>query len=91
MLLNFFEKEIDEKEFIKILHEEKNLNTLEINSLVNELLKENKGNRVVALKDSKIVDYDITEALNMPRVFDKHLYDIAKMISIWLTPKTKAQ
>lgn len=47
-----------------------------------ELLKENMGNRVVALKDGKIVDYDITEALNMPRVFDKHLYDIAKTISI---------
>ncbi len=47
-----------------------------------ELLNENKGNRVVALQNGKIVDYDITEALNMPRVFDKHLFDIAKTISI---------
>lgn len=38
-----------------------------------ELLAEGKSKRVVALKDGKIVDYDITEALNMERVFDTHL------------------
>lgn len=47
-----------------------------------ELLAEGKGNRVVAMKENKIVDYDITEALEMPRVFNKNLYDIAKTISI---------
>lgn len=46
------------------------------------LLAEGKGNRVVAMKNGKIVDYDITEALDMPRVFNKELYDIAKTISI---------
>ena len=45
-----------------------------------ELLAEGKSKRVVALKDGKIVDYDITEALNMERVFDTHLYEIAKTI-----------
>ena len=47
-----------------------------------ELLSEGKSKRVVALKDGKIVDYDITEALNMERVFDTHLYEIAKTISM---------
>lgn len=47
-----------------------------------ELLSEDIGNRVVALQNGKIVDFDITEALNMPRVFDQHLFDIAKTISI---------
>lgn len=47
-----------------------------------ELLSEGKGNRVVAMQENKIVDYDITEALNMKRVFDKDLYDIAMEVSI---------
>lgn len=47
-----------------------------------DLLDEGLGNRVVAMKDGQIVDYDITEALEMPRVFDKNLYSIAKTISI---------
>ena len=47
-----------------------------------ELLAQGLGNRVVAMRDGKIVDFDITEALDMPRVFDKELYEIAKTISI---------
>ncbi len=47
-----------------------------------DLLYEGKGNRVVAMHNGEIVDYDITEALNMPRVFDEKLYKIAKTISI---------
>lgn len=47
-----------------------------------ELLNDNIGNRVIAVQNGKIVDFDITEALNMPRIFDKHLFDIAKTISI---------
>ena len=46
------------------------------------LLEEGIGNRVVAMKNGVIVDYDITEALNMERVFDKKLYEIAHTISI---------
>ena len=47
-----------------------------------ELLDEGKGNRVVAMNNGLIVDYDITEALDMPRVFNKELYRIAKTVSI---------
>ena len=47
-----------------------------------DLLDEGLGNRVVAMNKGKIVDYDITEALEMPRKFNKDLYKIAKTISI---------
>lgn len=47
-----------------------------------ELLEKDLGNRVVAMQNGKIVDLDINEALNMKRVFDKDLYNIAMSISI---------
>ena len=47
-----------------------------------ELLEKNLGNRVVAMKDGKIIDLDINEALDMQRVFDEDLYNIAMTISI---------
>ncbi len=47
-----------------------------------ELLEQNIGNRVVVMNDGKITDLDITEALDMPRVFDENLYKIAMSISI---------
>ena len=47
-----------------------------------ELLDKGIGNRVVAFRESKVVDFDITEALDMERVFDKELYEIALRISI---------
>lgn len=47
-----------------------------------ELLEKNLGNRVVAMKDGKIIDFDINEALDMQRVFDVDLYKIAMTISI---------
>ena len=47
-----------------------------------ELLSNGIGNRVVAMTNGKIVDYDITEALNMKRVFDEELYQLALDISI---------
>ena len=46
------------------------------------LLEQGIGNRVIAMKNGKIVDFDITEALDMQRVFDKNLYEIAHTISI---------
>lgn len=46
------------------------------------LLEHGIGNRVVAMKNGVIVDFDITEALNMERVFDTELYKIAHTISI---------
>lgn len=47
-----------------------------------ELLEEGQSNRVVVMKDNHIVDYDITEALNMKKVFNTKLYQIAHKISI---------
>ncbi len=47
-----------------------------------ELLEKGLGNRVVAMKGEQIVDYDITEALEMPRVFDENLYRISAKLSI---------
>ena len=44
--------------------------------------EQNIGNRVVAMQGGKIVDLDINEALDMPRVFDEELYKIAMTISI---------
>ncbi len=46
-----------------------------------ELLSKGIGNRVVCMKDSKIVDYDIQEALGMKKSIDKRLYQIALDIS----------
>ncbi len=47
-----------------------------------QLLSHDIGNRVVAMRDGKIIDLDITEALGMKRVFDEELYKIAMTISI---------
>ena len=47
-----------------------------------ELLEKGIGNRVVVSHDNKIVDFDILEALNMKKEFNRRLYDIADAISI---------
>ena len=47
-----------------------------------KLLFEGKGNRIVAMQQGKIVDFDITEALNMKRNFDIDLYNAALEVSI---------
>ena len=47
-----------------------------------ELLAKGVGNRVIASHEGKIVDYDITEALDMPRKFNNDLYEIAMKVSI---------
>ena len=47
-----------------------------------ELLKRGIGNRVVALKDNKIVDYDILEALQMKKEIDPYMLRVANEISI---------
>ncbi len=46
------------------------------------LLSKGIGNRVVAYKDNKIVDYDIFEALNMKKEFDFETYRVANETSI---------
>lgn len=47
-----------------------------------EVLLQGKSDRVIAMKSGRIVDYDITEALNMERVFDEALMEIAMQISV---------
>lgn len=47
-----------------------------------ELLKQNKSSRVVAVKDGRLVDYDIDEALAMKKEFPKDVYDMAHVVSI---------
>lgn len=47
-----------------------------------QLLAQGIGNRVVAVKDDKIVDYDIFEALNMKKQFDLNEYNMALRISL---------
>ena len=57
-----------------------NLKRVESNTIA--LLTKGVGNRVIASRDGKIVDFDITEALDMPRVFNKELYEISMKVSI---------
>ena len=45
-----------------------------------ELLIEGKTNRVIGIKNNKIVDLDITEALSQTKKIDKHLYDMASKL-----------
>lgn len=46
-----------------------------------ELLEKGIGNRVIGIKDSEVVDYDIQEALKMKKEFPHDLYKIANEIS----------
>lgn len=46
-----------------------------------ELLEQGIGNRVVGIKDSKIVDFDIQEALHMSKPYDEKLHHIAEEIA----------
>lgn len=45
-----------------------------------ELLIEGKTNRVIGIKNNKIVDLDIAEALSETKQIDKHLYDMASKL-----------
>ena len=47
-----------------------------------ELLTQNIGNRVVAMKNGEIVDYEINEALSMKKGIETKLLEIAHCISI---------
>ncbi len=47
-----------------------------------QLLKKGIGNRVVAIKNNVVVDYDIYEALNMEKGLDMEMYEIANVTSI---------
>lgn len=45
-----------------------------------ELLEQGIGNRVVGMRDNKIVDFDIQEALAMKKPYDERLHHIAEEI-----------
>ena len=47
-----------------------------------ELLFNGIGNRVVAMQGEQIVDFDITDALNMPRTFDEKMDRVSAVLSI---------
>ena len=47
-----------------------------------ELLIEGKTARVVGIRDNKIIDMDIKEALSLPKEFDVETYEMAKVLSI---------
>jgi 6-phosphofructokinase 1 len=46
-----------------------------------ELLDKGIGNKVVGMKDNKIVDFDIKEALSMKKPFEDELYKIARELA----------
>ena len=46
-----------------------------------ELLEQGIGNRVVGIKDNKVVDFDIQEALSMKKPYDERLHHIAEEIA----------
>ena len=47
-----------------------------------ELLLDGKSARVVGIKENKIIDLEISEALAQKKVFDKEAYEMAKILSI---------
>jgi 6-phosphofructokinase 1 len=47
-----------------------------------DLLTQGIGNRVVGIRDNKIVDFDIFEALKMTKTIDMKDYELAHEISI---------
>lgn len=47
-----------------------------------DLLRDNKGGRVVGVKGGVVIDLPIDEALNMPVRFETELYEQAKMLSL---------
>lgn len=46
-----------------------------------ELLSEGKSGRVVGIRDNRIIDMDIIEALNIERKFQKELYELAEILA----------
>ncbi|MDX1359245.1 MAG: ATP-dependent 6-phosphofructokinase, partial [Clostridia bacterium] len=47
-----------------------------------DVIREGRVNRIISLKDNKLVDYDIKEALAMEKKLDIGMLDLAKIISI---------
>jgi 6-phosphofructokinase 1 len=47
-----------------------------------ELIKDGIGNRVVVLRDNKVVDIEINEALEMKKEIDENLIELSKILSL---------
>ncbi len=47
-----------------------------------DLLRKGEGGKVVGIRNNVVVDYDITEALSMPRLVDERLYEITSILSL---------
>ncbi|MCL1901103.1 MAG: 6-phosphofructokinase [Firmicutes bacterium] len=47
-----------------------------------DLLAKDKGNRVVGIKNNKIIDIDISEAVSMKKVIDDDLFEAARILSL---------
>jgi 6-phosphofructokinase 1 len=47
-----------------------------------DVIREGRVNRIISLKDNKLVDYDIKEALAMEKKLDIGMLELAKIISI---------
>ncbi len=47
-----------------------------------DLLRKGIGNRVVAIRSSELIDYDIQEALDMEKTLQKELYKISQIVSM---------
>lgn len=51
-------------------------------SMAVELLLQGKSGRVIGVKDNELFDMDIDEALAIEKEFDKHTYQLTKILSI---------
>lgn len=47
-----------------------------------EVLLEGKQNRIMAVQNGKLVDFDIDEALNMKKTIDEKLIDLSKILAL---------
>jgi 6-phosphofructokinase 1 len=46
-----------------------------------QLLKEDKGNRVIGIRNNQLFDMDIAEGLAVKKAFDRELYDVAMIMA----------
>jgi len=47
-----------------------------------DVLAKNKGNRAVGIKNNKIIDMDIVEAVSMKKVIDDDLFEVTRILSL---------
>ncbi len=74
-VLGFIQRGGDPTSFDRIIASKMGVNAV-------ELLLKNESNKVVGIKDNKIFNMDITEALNMKKPFDNHMYKLTEILSV---------